>query len=177
MSHFAAYSWARTSTFAISKDMLWTIQQLHKSKTLVWLLQYCKSRKGRRLQSKNVRPSKWQNRWNEKVSGSNWSETKERKESHAICLNHCCYYRCSLFVTVNISAWFLISHRWRRLARESILCEQKWFWSASEALLSNGHQWKLVYDFLVNTAVDFMKVRLGIFLEMCTVFLRLSSWN
>lgn len=33
------------------------------------------------------------------------------------------------------------------------------FWSAFEALLSNGHQWTLIYDFLVSTAVDSNKSR------------------
>lgn len=54
-----------------------------------------------------------------------------------------------------------------------ILCQQKWFWSSSEVLLSDGHQWALIYDFLVNTAVDSNKTGLVIFLEICAIFLRL----
>lgn len=87
------------------------------------------------------------------ASGTNWTETKEREESPATHFNYCCYYRCFLFLTVSISSLFLIPQKWRRRTREPILCQQKCFWSASEALLSNGHQWTLIYDFLVNIAV------------------------
>lgn len=59
----------------------------------------------------------------------------------------------------------------------TILCQQKCFWSSSEVLLSDGHQRALIYDFPVNTAVDSSKTGLIIFLEICTLFLRLSSWN
>ena len=156
-AHVAAYSWTRTSTFAIGKDVLWTIQESYKSKTLVWLLQH-----GKVGRAEGCRARVWDlkservGEMKRLVSVTNWSETREREESPTTDFSS--LLTLQMFSLLNCLHFFIASDssEVKETCQGTNFMSAKWheFWSASDALLSNGHQWTLIYDFLVNTVVD-----------------------